>query len=68
MSEGAYDLKTTAAHVISRTREHRHLTDICHSKGLSIVASHRHIKVLLQLLSAEREVRVSRDAVEQIGP
>ena len=27
-----------------------------------------HIKVLLQLLGGDREVRLNQDAVEQIGP
>ena len=31
-------------------------------------ASQQHIKVLLQLLGSERQVRIDRDAVEQIGP
>jgi transcription antitermination factor NusG len=29
-------------------------------------ASHRHVRVLLQLLGSERQVRLSSDAVEQI--
>jgi hypothetical protein len=35
-------------------------------RGRYAGASHRHIKVLLQLLGAERQLQVSPDAVEQI--